>query len=644
MSQPPSKKRKQAMKLVVTGVRGDDPIFAKTTFEIKVFLENDDGEIQSDQHDLPLDASLHFDDEQEEQEEEPQKGTLEVLEDVVVRKGKAVLKCKINEVSMNVRNRKFVIQLKPAAGKKGDGVAQSISAVRTTGIEVVNQRLEIDTSGWSNEFYKDEGGRDKCMIVPVKLVNSQGVVVTGRSMKLHCTLLYENGIIATSQNILRMHESCTPMIKTETGTAELKLRIEAVSRNHENQDFQIQIGPYPSSHEDKDTASTMTPSVKVLSKKNHRRNKTESLSKRKKPGNMEVDTTTAHFSAIGNIVPPIGPDANSDTSSSMGSLLQWIKETLDTLQRNQMVMDDLQEKSRQQHEEIKRVLTTYQNKTMTDLQVIITALGVDESNGDSGDGNGGATGTDAASGGHLVGSAKTSSLSSSSSLPDPLSTSSTSHRNQRRPSAVVAAELPNSANSLSGFGVPSEFSGLMRQTSNSYFDASGEMPNQNAAGLQYVSALPASETSGIEAQIAYVVAKIFVATNKKMGFPAFSTSKELLGFYQAADDADSINAVHEKMEFLPLDHARKVIKLSTSNIEASSKSLEKEITRKSSSVKQKMMFGSIEEMKVAALLYHTNKTGSSVIGDDDLPEMLDELMADKDFDMNWNFTDDQVKL
>ena len=644
MSQPPSKKRKQAMKLVVTGVRGDDPIFAKTTFEIKVFLENDDGEIQSDQHDLPLDASLHFDDEQEEQEEEPQKGTLEVLEDVVVRKGKAVLKCKINEVSMNVRNRKFVIQLKPAAGKKGDGVAQSISAVRTTGIEVVNQRLEIDTSGWSNEFYKDEGGRDKCMIVPVKLVNSQGVVVTGRSMKLHCTLLYENGIIATSQNILRMHESCTPMIKTETGTAELKLRIEAVSRNHENQDFQIQIGPYPSSHEDKDTASTMTPSVKVLSKKNHRRNKTESLSKRKKPGNMEVDTTTAHFSAIGNIVPPIGPDANSDTSSSMGSLLQWIKETLDTLQRNQMVMDDLQEKSRQQHEEIKRVLTTYQNKTMTDLQVIITALGVDESNGDSGDGNGGATGTDAASGGHLVGSAKASSLSSSSSLPDPLSTSSTSHRNQRRPSAVVAAELPNSANSLSGFGVPSEFSGLMRQTSNSYFDASGEMPNQNAAGLQYVSALPASETSGIEAQIAYVVAKIFVATNKKMGFPAFSTSKELLGFYQAADDADSINAVHEKMEFLPLDHARKVIKLSTSNIEASSKSLEKEITRKSSSVKQKMMFGSIEEMKVAALLYHTNKTGSSVIGDDDLPEMLDELMADKDFDMNWNFTDDQVKL
>ena len=644
MSQPPSKKRKQAMKLVVTGVRGDDPIFAKTTFEIKVFLENDDGEIQSDQHDLPLDASLHFDDEQEEQEEEPQKGTLEVLEDVVVRKGKAVLKCKINEVSMNVRNRKFVIQLKPAAGKKGDGVAQSISAVRTTGIEVVNQRLEIDTSGWSNEFYKDCGSRDKCMIVPVKLVNSQGVVVTGRSMKLHCTLLYENGIIVTSQNILRMHESCTPMIKTETGTAELKLRIEATSRNHENQDFQIQIGPYPSSHEDRDTASTMTPSVKVLSKKNHRRNKTESLSKRKKPGNMEVDTTTAHFSAIGNIVPPIGPDANSDTSSSMGSLLQWIKETLDTLQRNQMVMDDLQEKSRQQHEEIKRVLTTYQNKTMTDLQVIITALGVDESNGDSGDGNGGATGTDAASGGHLVGSAKASSLSSSSSLPDPLSTSSTSLRNQRRPSAVVAMELPNSANSLSGLGVPSEFSGLMRQTSNSYFDASGEMPNQNAAGLQYVSALPASETSGIEAQIAYVVAKIFVATNKKMGFPAFSTSKELLGFYQAADDADSINAVHKKMEFLPLDHARKVIKLSTSNIEASSKSLEKEITRKSSSVKQKMMFGSIEEMKVAALLYHTNKTGSSVIGDDDLPEMLDELMADKDFDMNWNFTDDQVKL
>ena len=61
----------------------------------------------------------------------------------------------------------------------------------------------------------------------------------------------------------------------------------------------------------------------------------------------------------------------------MGSLLQWIKETLDTLQRNQMVMDDLQEKSRQQHEEIKRVLTLPE-PFMTDLQVIITALGVDK--------------------------------------------------------------------------------------------------------------------------------------------------------------------------------------------------------------------------------------------------------------------------
>ena len=286
------------MKLVVTGVRVPTQSLLRQPSRSKYFWKTMTEKYKR-QHDLPLDASLHFDDEQEEQEEEPQKGTLEVLEDVVVRKGKAVLKCKINEVSMNVRNRKFVIQLKPAAGKKGDGVAQSISAVRTTGIEVVNQRLEIDTSGWSNEFYKDEGGRDKCMIVPVKLVNSQGVVVTGRSMKLHCTLLYENGIIVTSQNILRMHESCTPMIKTETGTAELKLSIEATSRNHENQDFQIQIGPYPSSHEDKDTASTMTPSVKVLSRKTIAETKLKVCLK-EETGSMEVDTTGA-FSAIGNI-------------------------------------------------------------------------------------------------------------------------------------------------------------------------------------------------------------------------------------------------------------------------------------------------------------------------------------------------------
>ena len=67
---------------------------------------------------------------------------------------------------------------------------------------------------------------------------------------------------------------------------------------------------------------------------------------------MEVDTTTAHFSAI-EICATDWPDANS-THQAPWVAFPMDKETLDTLQRNQMVMDDLQEKSRQQHEEIKR--------------------------------------------------------------------------------------------------------------------------------------------------------------------------------------------------------------------------------------------------------------------------------------------------
>ena len=73
--------------------------------------------------------------------------------------------------------------------------------------------------------------------------------------------------------------------------------------------------------------------------------------------------------------------------------------------------------------------------------------------------------------------------------------------------------------------------------------------------------------------------------------------------------------MHEKMEFLPLDQARRDGSLSASNIRASSNSLEKELKRQSKSVMERQNFDSIENMKAKALLYHTEKTGSSNIGD-----------------------------
>ena len=59
------------------------------------------------------------------------------------------------------------------------------------------------------------------------------------------------------------------------------------------------------------------------------------------------------------------------------------------------------------------------------------------------------------------------------------------------------------------------------------------------------------EAAALEAQVAYIVAKIFVASSSRVGFPAFGAGKRLLGFYRDVEDAGS-RRVGERLEFLPV--------------------------------------------------------------------------------------------
>ena len=151
----------------------ENPVFVDSAFEMNMYLENDDGEIQTDHADLPLKAELLFHSEGDGDRDPAPESMFAVDEEAVISNGKGTLKCRIKEVSMNVGNRAFCIRLTPAAGAAAKGskkkttaaaaaaaadsslVAALADGVETEAIEVVRHRLVLEEeflAGWDKEF------------------------------------------------------------------------------------------------------------------------------------------------------------------------------------------------------------------------------------------------------------------------------------------------------------------------------------------------------------------------------------------------------------------------------------------------------------------------------------------------------------
>lgn len=54
--------------------------------------------------------------------------------------------------------------------------------------------LRLSSTDWEEEWYKDEGGRDKSLGFTVELVDSSGAMVKNRRVPLKTTLLYGSGV------------------------------------------------------------------------------------------------------------------------------------------------------------------------------------------------------------------------------------------------------------------------------------------------------------------------------------------------------------------------------------------------------------------------------------------------------------------
>ena len=124
------------------------------------------------------------------------------------------------------------------------------------------------------------GGREKAMICIASLVDKDGNIIKDRKVPLHLTLRYDNEqrtIVANQDIFSTVGASCHHLyIDPETGTASLQFRIVDVSKNHQGQNFIIEI----SADEEKcpDVAPVCSRSVCILSKKHVKRKRREDTS------------------------------------------------------------------------------------------------------------------------------------------------------------------------------------------------------------------------------------------------------------------------------------------------------------------------------------------------------------------------------
>lgn len=227
----------------------------------------------SDEFELPLRVRLVFN---EKARSSVEKDVMEVDPAVprLGRHGKCSFRVRLRDVSMNFDNRDFRLQVAVGGGAKGSGLAVSkyfVAPVFSDPMTVVRHRLRIRSETQPpTVWYKDEGGRDKCMEVAVDLVDSEGRRVHGQEVPLRVSLLYEDLQPVGKQDILKLSSDSRQSID-HTGTAMLRLRIEDVSKNHQSKGFVIQVGAdVQHAPLNSDISPDTSTSVSVRSKRNRR--------------------------------------------------------------------------------------------------------------------------------------------------------------------------------------------------------------------------------------------------------------------------------------------------------------------------------------------------------------------------------------
>lgn len=204
--------------------------FVGQTYEIPVHLVDGLGHLKSDE--VSVNVRCHYADDMNITCPESFV-KIHTAMPVLITKGTAIVKMEVLEASMNYEDKKFV--LIATVDRTNSTTPPAISEPMLA----VQYRLTIDHTT-PDIWYKDEGGRDKCIEINVNLVNKEGRCSIERKVPLKVSLHYSNGALVARQDILKVNPE-SKLLLDKKGSAIIKVRIEDVSKNHQNQAFSVMI-------------------------------------------------------------------------------------------------------------------------------------------------------------------------------------------------------------------------------------------------------------------------------------------------------------------------------------------------------------------------------------------------------------------
>ena len=285
----------------------------------------------------------------------------------------------------------YVIRLSPKEEARAS--LRGLQPVTSRPIFLVNHKIKITPDEeFENIWYKDEGGRDKCMTVTASLFDVNNNLYTGERIPLQLTLCYASDppFKVIKQDILRSLGPSNVGTDPSSGHATLRFRIEDVSKNHQDQDFKIEVAPDARTKGFKDIAPGFTPAVKVRSKRNKRHRSTPSDGKqdgRFHSPNMPLSRGFSNDDGT-RMDAPFVPFSNIPRlRDAIKGVMQWTEECVNGLYPLQWQVigynqnpDGSPDYGRPYHNipnpntHISRVLSVYSDSTREQLRVLSSAV------------------------------------------------------------------------------------------------------------------------------------------------------------------------------------------------------------------------------------------------------------------------------
>lgn len=466
-----------------------------------------------------------------------------------------------------------------------------------------------------------------------------------------------------NQDILRTLGSANIVLDKDTGRTRLRFRVEDVSKNHQGQDFILKVAPDTRSKRYKDIAPAFTPAVNVRSKRNKRSRGNSNRQSSGKAGNDNAGRSsdspsatrqrlTGSFGTGGQETLRSGPGGQNVSfnpadvnrlQQAMRGIIGWADEVVNGLYPLQWQVlgyqqhpDGTPDYTRPYHNmpnpngPINRILSAYTDQVRGHLRVLLNAVEEAQTTSITAGGGGISSaadympsalqGRDFPSGdpyGSLLGqnrfgvqgAAALGTMGSDSGLRVPgdagLSQAVIGGTSGLHPSLAPAGNtLPYApratvANPTGLTGIPGASTYGLHGQNTMPAAAMAQQPGLRGSTLDSQQRALANDSH--ESEVEYVLAKQYktLRNGTRLGFPAFSASKEILGFFREGNGKVGVG------QFVPISHHSD--DFGPLEILQASEILEDFIAKKSDAVHCLKDHANITSLLDAALVYDWSK-------------------------------------